>query len=83
MLQYSWYRSRMIEVIAHVRECFPDTDILLLGVSDKSYQGENGYETMPAVLAMLHTQRQIARQTGTPSGMYLVPWEEKIVWFVM
>jgi len=66
MLQYSWYRSRMIEVIAHVRECFPDTDILLLGVSDKSYQGENGYETMPAVLAMLHTQRQIARQTGTP-----------------
>ncbi len=39
---------------------------MLLGVSDRSHQEEGEFETMPAVLALLHTQRQIARKTGIP-----------------
>ena len=46
--------------------CFPEADILLLGVSDRSHQEDGAFETMPAVLALLHTQRQIARKTGIP-----------------
>lgn len=66
VLHYGWYRSRMVEAVRHVRACFPESDVLLLGVSDRSHQEEGEFETMPAVLAMLHTQRQIARQAGIP-----------------
>ena len=56
----------MEEAVRHVQVCFPEADILLLGVSDRSHQEEGEFETMPAVLALLHTQRQIARKTGIP-----------------
>ena len=64
MLQYGWYRTRMINAIQHVQACFPDADILLLGVSDRGQLIDDSYKTMPAVLALLHAQRQAARQTG-------------------
>lgn len=64
VLQYGWYKQRMVEVVEHLKVCFPHTDILLLGVSDRSHQEDGDYATMPAVLALLHTQRQIAKQTG-------------------
>ncbi|MDR3142381.1 MAG: hypothetical protein LBU37_11755, partial [Tannerellaceae bacterium] len=66
MLQYGWYRTRMAQVVAHLRNCFPGTDFLLLGVSDRCNQYNGEFKTMPAVLALLHTQRQIARQAGIP-----------------
>lgn len=66
VLHYGWYRSRMLEAVRHVRVCFPEADVLLLGVSDRSHQEDGEFTTMPAVLAMLHTQRQIARQAGIP-----------------
>lgn len=64
VLQYGWYRQRMVEVVKHLKVCFPETDILLLSVSDRSHQEDGSYATMPAVLALLHAQRQIAKQTG-------------------
>lgn len=64
LLQYGWYRQRMVEVVAHVKTCFPEADIMLFGVSDRSYQEDGVFVTMPAVLALLHAQRQLAQQTG-------------------
>lgn len=66
MLDYSWYRQRMIQVIRHVQECFPQSDILLLGVTDRSHQVDGKFETMPEVLAMVHAQRQLARRSAIP-----------------
>lgn len=31
VLQYGWYAKRMEEAVRHVRVCFPDADILMLG----------------------------------------------------
>lgn len=64
VLQYGWYGTRMVEVIHHIQSCFPEADILLLGVSDRSHQEDGTFETMPAVLALLHAQRQSARRAG-------------------
>ncbi|MDR1499631.1 MAG: hypothetical protein LBI58_01475 [Tannerellaceae bacterium] len=66
MLDYGWYGTRMARVVRHVGLCFPGADILMIGVPDRAnrYNGTPG--TMPAVLALLHTQRQTARSTGTP-----------------
>lgn len=66
VLNYNWYRARMIKVVKHIQQCFPNADILLMGVSDRAYQVGDSFETMPAVLALLHAQRQIAKSTGIP-----------------
>lgn len=66
MLQYGWYKNRMIETVKHLQRCFPESDIMLLSVTDRANQYNGKYKTMPAVLAMLHAQRQIAKQTGIP-----------------
>jgi len=61
---YGWYEKKMVNVIRQVKACFPEADILMLGVSDRSHQVEGKFQTMPAVLALLNTQRIIARETG-------------------
>ena len=64
VLQYGWYTKHMEDAIRHIQVCFPKADILLLGVSDRGHQVDGNFETMPAVLALLHAQRQTARRTG-------------------
>ncbi|GHV51920.1 hypothetical protein FACS1894181_14500 [Bacteroidia bacterium] len=66
VLDYSWYRARMIETVRHLQGCFPQSDFLMLSVSDRGNQYDGEFATMPAVLALLGTQRQIARQTQIP-----------------
>lgn len=58
---YGWYRNRMVTVVAHIQDCFPGADILVLGVSDRSHKRGNAYTTMPAVVSLLRAQRQIAQ----------------------
>ena len=66
MLYYGWYRDKMVTVIEHIRQCFPETDILLLGVSDRSYYSEGAYQTMPAVVSLLRAQYQVAQLSQIP-----------------
>lgn len=66
VMNYDWYAHRMLKAIAQVKRCFPEADLLLLSVSDRSRQGEQGFETMPAVLALLHAQRKVAKRAGIP-----------------
>jgi lysophospholipase L1-like esterase len=60
---YGWYRDELTEVIEHVRECFPEADILLLSVSDRSHYHDGAFRTMPAVVSLLKAQRQAAERT--------------------
>ena len=66
MQYYGWYRDSMVGVIKHIRQCFPETDVLLLGVSDRSYNQNGTYQTMPAVVSLLRAQYQVAQQAMTP-----------------
>lgn len=64
VMQYGWYGKRMELAIRHIRNCFPTSDILLMGVSDRSRRENETFRTMPSVLALLHTQRQTAKRAG-------------------
>lgn len=64
VMSYGWYGNRMINAISHLKRCFPESDILMLGVSDRSRQVDGEFETMPAVLALLHAQRRAAKRAG-------------------
>jgi hypothetical protein len=66
MLDYSWYAARMIKTVRHLQRCFPASDFLFIGVSDRSEQYNGQFKTMPAVLALLHSQRRIAQQCHIP-----------------
>lgn len=63
-LSYSWYAQKMVPVIEKLKNYFPNADIVLMGVSDRSRQNDGEFETMPAVLSLLHSQRKLAKQTG-------------------
>ncbi|MGM9797481.1 MAG: hypothetical protein ACI3ZY_07915 [Parabacteroides sp.] len=66
VMNYDWYAQRMLKAIAQVKRCFPEADLLMMSVSDRSRKGEQGFETMPAVLALLHAQRKLAKRAGIP-----------------
>ncbi len=60
---YRAYTDRMTKVVRHLKECYPDSDILIMGIGDRSRRGTNGFETMPEIYEMIAAQRKIARDT--------------------
>ena len=61
---YSSYGRLMHRVVAHVRRSFPNSSILLMGVSDRSVQVDGTFITMPTLKNMLATQRSVAKSCG-------------------
>jgi lysophospholipase L1-like esterase len=59
-----WYERGMIKVINRLKRNFPQADILLISVGDKSYKENMQFVTQPNVPVLVETQRRIARQTG-------------------
>ena len=60
---YNAYADKMIKVVGHLKECYPETDILIMGVGDRSKRGTSGFETMPEIYEMIDAQRRVARET--------------------
>ena len=59
---YSWYVKSMNKTIAKLKSCFPNSAILLVSVSDKSYKTDSGFETLPGVPILVKNQMQLAEQ---------------------
>ncbi len=59
---YSVYSSRMVDVINHVRSCFPRADILLMGVGDRGEKRGSQVQSMSTAPAMISAQRDAARR---------------------
>jgi len=61
---YKTYETEMVKTVNHLKESFPNTSILLVGVPDRSYKENGDYETMPGVLAMIEHQKNICKKSG-------------------
>lgn len=61
---YSSWSKQMSKVIAKLRSYYPQASLLLIGVSDRVERTESGMRTMPGVLAMHHTQEELAKAEG-------------------
>lgn len=61
---FSWYRAGMDKSLTHLQSTFPNSAILSIGVSDRSYKPGSEYETMPSVAIVLEGQRNAARKAG-------------------
>lgn len=59
---YSVYSDRMVEVINHVRKCYPRSDILVMGVGDRGEKRGGTVRSMSTAPAMINAQRDAARR---------------------
>lgn len=75
ILHYGSYARKMTEVVRHLRECYPHTDIILMGVGDRSRKANGAFVTMPAVVALSEAQRRAARSAGVVFGIHTRRWE--------
>ncbi len=62
--EYNGYAAAMEKSVATIRACYPDADILILGVGDRGTKKGASVESLPAVAAMTQAQRKLAAKTG-------------------
>lgn len=61
---YSSYAKQMGGVIETLRNICPDSDILLMSVSDRAQRTANGIRTMAGIVALHAAQQALAQQHG-------------------
>ena len=59
---YSVYANRIVEVINHVRNCYPNADVLLLGIGDRGEKRGGVVKSMSTAPYMVEAQRDAARR---------------------
>ncbi len=59
----TWYKKSMIKVINMIKSSYPNSSILLLGISDRSCKIDGEYTSLPSIPIMIETQRYIAKTT--------------------
>lgn len=61
---YSKYGKYMEEVISELRRCYPQADILMLGIGDRGQKNGSEVHSISTAQNMVDTQRDVARRTG-------------------
>lgn len=59
---YSLYSRKMVEVINHVRTCYPTADILVMGIGDRGEKRGAEVHSMKSAPYMVAAQREAARK---------------------
>lgn len=60
---YNWYKSRMTKVVTHLKQAFPEADILILGTADKGTKFKGAVKTDSSVVKLLRSQQDYALKT--------------------
>ncbi|MCH5220957.1 MAG: hypothetical protein J1F05_01315 [Muribaculaceae bacterium] len=61
---YTPYMYAMIQAVTHIKKCYPEADILILGISDRGFKDGVEIKSMPTCDAMVKAQRELARRSG-------------------
>lgn len=56
------YEAGMKRVIKHIRQCMPETDILMVSVGDRGIKLNGRWQTDPSVPLVLEAQRRVAEE---------------------
>nr|WP_240485530.1 hypothetical protein [Myroides marinus] len=59
-LDYSWYTKKMGAVVQHLKQCFPNANILIISAADKSSKVDGVMQTDKAVVPLVKAQRKYA-----------------------
>lgn len=61
---YSTYSKGMVGVINHIRQCYPEAGILMMGIGDRGEKRGGAYHSMGTAVNMVAAQREAARRAG-------------------
>lgn len=61
---YSYFTKQLVKLVDHLRTAFPNTDILIMGISDRCQNVAGTKQTMKAVYALGQAQRDAAIEAG-------------------
>ena len=64
VMRYGSYAKNFVRVINYMKQCFPGSSVLVMGICDRSMQRDGEFETMPSVPGMIAAQRSAAEQAG-------------------
>lgn len=59
---FNAYADKMIDVVKHIRECYPKTDILLMGIGDRGEKRNGEVHSVISAPYLIDAQRNIARK---------------------
>lgn len=62
---YTSYGKLMTKVVEHIRQCYPDAVIMLMGIGDRGQKRGADVQSMPGAVHMVAAQRDVARRTGS------------------
>lgn len=62
---FGWYGQKMEAVVKHLKNCFPDADILIISTADKATRQNMEMKTDTSVEPLVNAQRSYARNTGS------------------
>ncbi len=61
---YSGYKKLMFKVITRLKACYPNADILIMGIGDRGQKIGGTVKSIPTAQNMVDVQRDLARETG-------------------
>ncbi|MDE6134137.1 MAG: hypothetical protein K2F79_01010, partial [Muribaculaceae bacterium] len=61
---YSAYSNAMGNVLERLKACYPESDVLLLGISDRGAKNGSAVNSLPACRHMVDAQRKAAHRAG-------------------
>ncbi len=63
VMDYSYYKRGLTQVIKYLKSCFPNAGFLIVSVGDRGAKSEDGsFKTMPEIMSFVKTQQQIAKE---------------------
>lgn len=61
---YNGYKNIMKQTVSRLRECYPEADILVMGIGDRGQKLGTEIKSIPTAPNMVKAQRDVARETG-------------------
>jgi len=62
---YDWFANKMLNVVNHLKKCFPGVDILVVSQADKAVKYGTEMKTDTTLTALIKAQEKYARNTGS------------------
>lgn len=62
---YTAYKDLMVKAVTRIKECYPNADILIMGIGDRGQKSGGEVRSMSTAPNMVAAQRDLARETGS------------------
>ena len=62
---YTPYSAAMTSTVGRIKDCYPNADIIIMGIADRGVKDGTAVLSLPTCRAMVKAQRDVARRTGS------------------